>query len=149
MTAKEYALRALERRDYSARELTRKLLDKGYEEEEAAAAVERLMELGFVDDARYAPLLVRHYAAKGYGAQRVKQELSRRGFARELWDAAMEEMPQQDDTVDRLLRSRLRSETPDRAEIRRASDYLLRRGYRWDEIKSALARLGSEIEEYD
>lgn len=149
MTAKEYALRALDRRDYSARELTRKLLDKGYEEAEAAAAVERLMELGFVDDARYAPLLVRHYAAKGYGAQRVKQELSRRGIARELWDAAMEEMPQQDDTVDRLLRSRLRSETPDRAEIKRASDYLLRRGYRWDEIKSALARLGSEIEEYD
>ena len=48
MTAKEYALRALDRRDYSARELTRKLLDKGYEEAEAVAAVERLMELGFV-----------------------------------------------------------------------------------------------------
>jgi len=149
MTAKEYALRALDRRDYSVRELTRKLLDKGYEETEAAEAVERLMELGFVDDARYAPLLVRHYAAKGYGAQRVKQELHRRGISRELWDAAMEEMPQQDDTIDRLLRSRLRSDTPDRAEIKRASDYLLRRGYRWDEIKSALARLGSEIEEYD
>ena len=102
MTAKEYALRALDRRDYSARELTRKLLEKGYEEAETAAAVERLMELGFVDDARYAPLLVRHYAAKGYGAQRVKQELHKRGIPRELWDAAMEEMPQQDDTVDRL-----------------------------------------------
>ena len=58
-------------------------------------------------------------------------------------------MPQQDDTIDRLLRSKLKSETPDRAELKKATDFLLRKGYGWDEIKSAVARYHSEIEDYD
>ena len=147
MTAKEKALAMLERRDYSRAELLQKLTEKGVEEAEAAETVERLAELGFVDDARYAPIIVRHYAAKGYGARRVRQELQRRGIPKDLWDEAMEQMPQQDDTVDRLLRSRLKSEAPDRAELKKAQDFLLRKGYGWDEIRSALERYNSEIEE--
>ena len=147
MTAKERALALLDKRDYSRAELLRKLLEKGIPEVEATAAVDRLTELGFVDDARYAPIIVRHYAAKGYGARRVQQELARRGIPKELWDGAMAQMPAQDDAVDQLLRSRLRSRRPDRAELKRASDFLLRKGYGWDEIKSALARYHAEIEE--
>ena len=149
MTAKEKALQLLDKRDYSRAELLRKLAEKDFNEAEATEAVDRLAELGFVDDARYAPIIVRHYAAKGYGAQRVRQELQRRGIPKELWDEAMEQMPQQDDTIDRLLRSKLKSETPDRAELKRASDFLLRKGYGWDEIKAAVARYKSEIEDYD
>ena len=147
MTAKERALAMLDRRDYSRAELLKKLTEKGEDETEAAAAVERLAELGFVDDARYAPIIVRHYAAKGYGPQRVRQELQRRGIPRELWDEAMEQMPEQDDTVDRLLRSKLKSESPDRAELKKAQDFLLRKGYGWEEIKSALSRYYASIEE--
>ena len=149
MTAKEKALQLLDKRDYSRAELLRKLAEKDFDEAEATEAVDRLVELGFVDDARYAPIIVRHYAAKGYGAQRVRQELQKRGIPRELWDEAMEQMPQQDDTVDRLLRSRLKSDAPDRAELKRAQDFLLRKGYGWDEIKAALARYNCEIEETD
>ena len=147
MTAKERALAMLDRRDYSRAELLKKLTEKGEDETEAAAAVERLAELGFVDDARYAPIIVRHYAAKGYGPQRVRQELQRRGIPRELWDEAMEQMPEQDDTVDRLLRSKLKSESSDRAELKKAQDFLLRKGYGWEEIKSALSRYHASIEE--
>ena len=147
MTAKERALAMLDRRDYSRAELLKKLVEKGEDETEAAEAVDRLAELGFVDDARYAPIIVRHYAAKGYGPQRVRQELQRRGIPKDLWDEAMEQMPQQDDTIDRLLRSKLKSDAPDRAELKKATDFLLRKGYGWDEIKSAVARYTSEIEE--
>ena len=148
MTAKERALALLDRRDYSRAELLKKLLEKGEEEAEATAAVDRLTELGFVDDARYAPIVVRHYAAKGYGARRVQQELARRGIPKELWDEAMAQMPAQDDTIDRLLRSRLRGGETDRAALKRASDFLLRKGYGWDEIKSALERYHADIEDY-
>ena len=147
MTAKERALALLDKRDYSRAELLKKLLEKGEDETEATQAVDRLEELGFVDDARYAPIVVRHYAAKGYGARRVQQELARRGIPRELWDAAMEQMPAQDDTIDRLLQSRLRGVEVDRAALKRASDFLLRKGYGWDEIKSALERYHANIEE--
>ena len=70
-------------------------------------------------------MCVRHYAAKGYGAGRIRSELYRRGIPRELWDDALQELPEQDDQIDALLRRRLRSDTPDRDELRRASDYLL------------------------
>ena len=75
----------------------------------------------------------------------MQQELARRGIPKELWDEAMEQMPAQDDTIDRLLQSRLRGEV-DRAALKRASDFLLRKGYGWDEIKSALERYHAEAD---
>ena len=147
--AKKRALWLLDKRDYSRHELIGKLTEKGYTDAAAEAAVDRLAELGFVDDARYAPIVVRHYAAKGYGARRVQAELQRRGIPKELWDAALEEMPAQDNTVDHLLRARLRGADPvDRAALKRATDALLRRGYSWDDITAAVERLREENEEH-
>ena len=146
--AKKRALWLLDKRDYSRAELISKLTEKGYEETAAESAVDRLAELGFVDDARYAPIVVRHYAAKGYGARRVQQELQRRGIPKDLWDAALEEMPAQDDTVDQLLRSKLRGADPvDRAALKRATDALIRKGYGWDDISAAVERLREELKE--
>ena len=147
LTAKERALAMLDRRDYSRAELLKKLIEKGEEESDATAAVERLAELGFVDDARYAPIIVRHYAAKGYGPRRVQQELQRRGIPKELWDEALTQMPEQDDTIDRLLRSKLKSAAPDRAELKKAQDFLLRKGYGWEEIKAAINHYIATVEE--
>lgn len=148
MTTKERAIAMLDRRDYSRRELINKLIEKGEDADEAEAVADRLVEIGFVDDERYAGLLVRHYAGKGYGLVRVKNELQRRGIPKELWDAALEHMPEQDDALDKILRSKLKSEHPDRAEIKKASDAAMRRGYTWGEIKSALERYHAEIEDY-
>ena len=143
--AKKRALWLLDKRDYSRAELLRKLTEKGYTAAAAGSALDRLEELGFVDDARYAPIVARHYAAKGYGARRVQQELQRRGIPKELWDAALEEMPAQDDTVDKLLRAKLRGADPgDRAALKRATDALLRKGYGWDDISAAVERVREE-----
>ena len=145
--AKRKALSLLDRRDYSRAELLRKLDEKGYDAAAAEEAVDRLVYLGFVDDARYAPIVVRHYAAKGYGAQRIRGELQRRGIAKELWDAAMAEMPQQDETLDRLLRSRLKGAgVGDRDALRNATDAPRRKGYGWDEISAAVERMRAEEE---
>ena len=145
--AKQKALSLLDRRDYSRAELLRKLAEKGFDDTAAARAVDRLVELGFVDDARYAPIVVRHYAAKGYGAQRIRGELQRRGIPKELWDGALAEMPAQNETVDRLLRARLRgADLSDRDALRKATDALRRKGYGWDEITAAVERLHAERE---
>lgn len=60
----------------------------------------------------------------------------------------MQELPEQDEQIDALLRRRLRSDTPDRDELRRASDYLYRRGFGRDEIRAAIARYQDNFEEY-
>ncbi|MBR5261732.1 MAG: regulatory protein RecX [Oscillospiraceae bacterium] len=145
--AKERAVWIIGNRAHSEQEMYDKLVQKGETEENAAWCVAYLKSLHLLDDADYAAMTVRHYAAKGYGERRIRDELYRRKIPKEYWDAALEEMPEQDDKIDRLLRSRLKSEEPDRAEIKKATDFLLRRGFGWDEIKSALARYNSYIEE--
>jgi regulatory protein len=132
----------------SKKELTDRLRRKGADPDEAAEAAERMEELGAVNDSAYAGVVVRHYAAMGYGRGRVEQELYRRGIPKELWEDALRELPDSADAIDAFLRSKLKGRQPDRAELKRLSDALLRRGYSWNEIRPALNRLGeTEIEE--
>ena len=145
--AKDRALRIIGARPHSSQELYDKLVEKGESEENAAACVAWLMDAHLLDDADYAAMVVRHCAAKGYGKKRAQSELYRRKVPRELWDQALEAMPEPDETIDRLLRSRLRSAQPDRAELKKATDALLRRGYGWEEIRAAVSRYNSSIEE--
>lgn len=145
-TPKQQALEMLDRRDYSRAELQRKLTEKGVSDEVAAETVEYLSSLGFVDDARYAALVMRQYAGKGYGSRRVRMELMRRGLDRDVIDSVLTEMPEQDDTLDRLLRQKLRGSF-ERSDIKKATDALVRKGYGYDEIGSALRRLRDEAEE--
>ena len=66
---------------------------------------------------------------------------------RDLWDAALEEARPPEEGVDAFLRSRLKGRDPDARELKRVSDALARRGYRWNEIREGLRRYGAEIEE--
>jgi regulatory protein len=142
------AARMASSRMLSKKELTDRLRRKGADPDEAAEAAERMEELGAVNDSAYAGVVVRHYAAMGYGRGRVEQELYRRGIPKELWEEALGELPDSADAIDAFLRSKLKGRQPDRAELKRLSDALLRRGYSWNEIRPALNRLGeTEIEE--
>ena len=137
--AKQRALKILERRDVSRKMLLDKLTEKGIAETDAAEVADWLCALGVVDDERFAGLVVRHYAGKGYGERRIREELYRRGIDRDLWDAALNELPETDDTINRLLGARLRGDTSPES-FQRAQGYLLRRGYSWDEIRAATER---------
>ena len=149
MTAEETckkALSLLERRDYGSEELCAKLVEKGAGPDEARAAVRYMVRVGFIDDERYAAMVVRHYAAKGYGVGRVREELRRRKLDRELWDAALAELPEPDETVDALLRAKLRGKAADRDTIRKAGAALVRRGFTWEAVKAATDRYLAEME---
>ena len=90
-------------RPLSKRELTRRLVQKGSEADDAGAAAEYLEEIGALDDAAYAAMLVRHYSAQGCGPARIRDELYRRGVPRELWDAALETAPDAQETLARVI----------------------------------------------
>lgn len=145
--AREQALEVLSRRPMSKKELFNKLISKGEDEETAEYCAAWLEENGFIDDERYAGQIARHYAAKGYGAGRVRAELSRRGVPRDLWDGTIDNMPQNDDKIDRFIASRLK-DPEDRDEIRKISSALYRRGYSWEEIRSAMSRHKALQEDY-
>ena len=137
--ARQQALKILERRDVSRKMLLDKLTEKGISCADAEEVADWLCGLGVVNDERYAGLVVRHYAAKGYGCRRIRDELYRRGIDREFGDGALAELPETNDAVDRLLSVRLRGAVSPEA-LQRAQSYLLRRGYSWDEVCAATER---------
>lgn len=146
-SAKARGARMLGERPLSRRELTRRLEEKGETPENAQAAADWLEELGALNELEYARSIVRHYSGRGYGAQKLRQEFQRRGVPREVWEEALEEQPDPVDRVVSFLDKKLRGQTQDPKLLKRATDALLRRGFRWEEIKTGLARYGAEIEE--
>lgn len=135
------------KRAMSRRDLERKLQEKGASETEARYAAEWLEAIGALNDAEYAAALVRHYSRLGYGPTRVREKLYEKGVPRELWEDALEELPEDGGQVDAFLRSKLRGRTPDEKEKRRLTNALLRRGFPWGEVKAAWRRLGEEMQE--
>lgn len=145
--ALEKAIDVLSRRRMSAKELRRKLTEKGMDTETAEYCVSRLQSLGYIDDEAYAAAVVRHYAGKGYGEGRIRAELAHRGVDRDYWEDALEEMPENTDKIDRFIETRL-TDPDDRDQVRKVSAALYRRGYSWDEIRAAIRRYSSESEEF-
>ncbi len=143
---REKALELLSHRPYSKREMRDKLIAKGADEQSAEECVQWLERQGFLNDEEYASAVARHYAAKGYGAGRVRSELRRRGVERELWDDTISALPESNDRLDAFIARRLKDPN-DRDAVRKISAALFRRGYSWEEIRSALRRFDTNIEE--
>lgn len=145
--ARAKGLELISRRMLSVKELEQKLVQKGISEEAAHDCALWLEENRFLDDEAYASALARHYSAKGYGAGRLRHELSRRGVERELWDDAVEHMPENTDKIDKFIAARLKDRS-DREQINKVSAALFRRGFSWEEIRQALRRFDADAEEY-
>ncbi|SHI16232.1 regulatory protein [Sporobacter termitidis DSM 10068] len=145
--AKARALRILGKRSMSRREITDRLVQKGESEETAEETADWLQKIGAVNDGEYAALIVRHYAGNGYGKMRIRDELRRRGIDRALWEDALAGLPETEDKVYAVLRAKLGGKNPDKAALKRATDALYRRGFSWDEIKTAVERYINEVKD--
>ena len=135
------------KRAMSRRDLERKLQEKGASEAEARYAAEWLEAIGALNDAEYAAALVRHYSGMGYGPARVREKLYEKGVPRELWEDALEELPEGGGQAEAFLQGKLRGRTPDEKEKRRLTSALLRRGFSWSQVRAAWRRLGEEMQE--
>ena len=144
--ARERAITLTSRRMYSRKELRDKLIAKGEDADVADYCVDWLAERGIIDDALYAAAIVRHYSSKSMGAARIRVELKRRGIDRELWDEALETLPDTSSALDRYIRFRL-PDPYDLTAMRRLNETLYRRGYAWEDIRAAMSRYLKEYEE--
>lgn len=130
----EAALAALRRRERATAELRAWLTARGHESEEIEATIGRLMELGELDDERFA----RRYAEdkrelRGWGAERIREALASRGVAPALVEVALE-ADSHDAQVGRASDLLARGGQPLDADADRARalGYLTRRGYDYE-----------------
>ena len=142
-SAKARAVRIISAASVSRRDLERRLTQKGESEADARNAVRWLEDLNLLDDAETARQIVARGAARGYGAERIKQLLWQKQIPRSLWDEALETLPDMREALEDFLRDRL-GEEPDEKTLRSATQAAARRGYTWTEIHEALERLNAE-----
>lgn len=148
--AKATAARIVSTRALSKGELVQKLVEKGHRRDLAQEAADYLESIGAIDDGQYARILVRHYAARGYGQRKIQSEFYRRKVPQAYWADALAEMEPPEDTIDQLIEKKLRGNpSPDRKELNKVSAFLARRGFGWDEIRAGLNRYGAQAEEFE
>ena len=138
-SSKARAVRILGNRNLSAREVERRLVEKGEPQEVARETVQWLENIGAINDEEYAVAIAKHYCAKGYGTARIKDELFRRGIAREMWDDALCSLDDTGEAAYDFLVKKLRG-SRDKADLRRATDALCRRGFSYEEARTAVNR---------
>ena len=148
--ARAIALRLLTRRDYTAKELRTKLLDRELPEADVTSVLADLAEAGLVNDRRVAESFVRVASTlKGRGRMRISRELEQRGVDRAVIRDALAKLPIEDETAS-IRRFLERKHLPARlspAEHRRVFGQLVRRGFSADLIAKALRRRGSGEDE--
>ena len=147
--AKSYALWLLGRQSCTEKKLCDKLRER-YGAEAAQAAVARMRELNLIDDADYARRCAEElFRCRHFSELRVVQELCRRGIDRDTarnaaTEAAQEYQPEPRDAIAELLQTRFAGKFSDEAGRRRTVAALQRMGYRWADIRAALAQSASE-----
>ena len=144
------AVDILSRRDHSSKELQRKVARRSGAEF-AREAVERLEEMGYVNDERYAHTLAQElYDRRGMGKKRIEQELRQRGISRETASECAEELDGDDvERIKNLLETKFAGKFSDEKGRRRTFNALTRLGYGYSDIRSAMRSVDEEYEDTD
>ena len=139
--ASDYAISLLARRDYSSKELKKKLAQRGYIEHAYEVVVDDLVSMNKVNDERYGQNVVAYRARRGHGPARIRNELQRSGLTRSAIDDAVkgEEAP---DFLALARAARTRKFGPpipkDRKERAKQARFLQYRGFSNDHIRAVL-----------
>lgn len=151
--ARKVALRLLDRRDLTAGELTQRLLAKQVPPETAQQVVTRFLQVGLINDERYAEqFTAARQANRGLARRVVAQELRRKGIDPEVVEAATAVIDRDAEraTAIELAQRRVQrlSGLPREVQYRRLGGFLARKGYDaslvHDVLQSVLEQHSSE-----
>lgn len=134
--AKKRALHLLERMDRTEHQLREKLMASDYPEEVVEEAIEYVKSFHYIDDKRYAENFTR-YRKENLSRQQIKQKLMLKGVDRDTISLAIEEEYDADERehIRKFLEKKhFDGSSKDEGEFRRVYNYLLRRGFRSNDI---------------
>lgn len=147
LSAKMRAVRILSASSVSKNDLEHRLVQKGEDPAQAKEAVQWLSDMELIDDRTTARQVVSRCAAKGYGIARARQALYEKRIPKAYWQEALEDYPDQTDSIVSFLQTRL-GPSWDQKELHRAMDALLRRGHSYGDIRRGLEQLSLNTEEF-
>lgn len=148
------ALKILAARPRSESQLRERLLSRPWAEPEAVeSCIERLKELGYVNDKSFAESYANYrLSLKPVGRSRVARELAGKKVARETINRALDQVfdeAGEEALIDRAIEKRMRTHgrPTDQGGAKRMFDHLARLGFEYDLIVRKLRALRAAIEE--
>jgi len=147
ISIRDYALRLIEFKDRTEKELRDKLKEKNYDWNSIDDEIAFLKSYGYIDDKRYAEHFVSDAInLKKWGKIRIRTELLRKGIDRETVDNTIEDAFE--DVDENLVLSQMQSrfKNSDFSNIKertRIFNFFMRRGFSPDEIKGAMNKMCS------
>ena len=138
--------------DNTEKNLRDKLTRKGFNEEAIDAAVNKMKEAGLINDARLMQSVSEYLADKKlYGRARIKLELQKKGFDKQLigenFNECVSDVDFKENCLKLMQKKRLVDKIKDSKTARAVTAALARYGYGYAEIKYAYTRLLEENEE--
>ena len=153
--AREQALRLVNYRMRTRKELEQRLRQNGWSHEVISQAIQRLEESGIIDDMRFTRQWVdERLRSKPVGLNRLRQELRRKGIDPDTAETVLKEYDDRDEEVNRaydLLRRRYHqyAALEPMAAQRRMAGFLARRGFDHDIIYHIVHRIIEDFKESD
>jgi len=140
------ALKLLNRRDYGARELSGRLIARGFEPKTADTVVAALAAEKLVDDARYAEHFVAYHANRGRGPVGITHKLREAGVSREGIAAAVDaNSAEWRKRCAEVRRKRFGTKLPETWIQRgRQARFLSQRGFSAEQIRAAIGEFPGE-----
>lgn len=137
----------LSRRDHSVKELRQKLL-RTSDEKNCDRAIEKMLEYGYLDDEKYAQKLLNYLLQnKKMSRSFIKQEMLKRGLSQDIISYVMQEVEIDNiPTIVDLIKTKYRNKIQAENGREKVMQALMRRGFSYGDIKSALNLI--ENEEY-
>lgn len=130
----------------TSKELTDKLLQRGYEEEQIDEAISKLKDYGYVNDYEYAMSYIRGNSRRK-GTKLIAMELSGKGIDKDMFLEALEVTGVDERQAILNVITRRYSDLEDESVRRRAYAYFMRKGYKSDDINCAISSHLSSIRE--
>ncbi len=147
--SKEKAFRLLSYRNHSRKELIDKIRHK-YDQESADTAVNKMEELGLIDDEKFAREYAIHLFKKLYSIKRVKFELSKKGIEKDTIVKVIEDVsPSEKDQIICLINKKYGQKMDCEESVRKVSLSLQNLGYNFTDINSAILSYKEEFRKGD
>jgi regulatory protein len=141
LNARAKAIAFIAYRARTEHEVRTRLAQDGFSEGVREQVVERLYQLGLLDDEAYTLNFVRErFQRRGYGPSRLRRDLLRRGVDRLLIDKALKEILSPPDVLEAAREQaekrwfRLAGEFDLQKRRKKLGDFLLRHGFNYDVV---------------
>lgn len=141
----DYIFRLLSFRERSEWELKDRMKHAGYEDDEVMRALQKIKEMGYLDDNRFAKLYVESKRLKGDGKYRLRSGLKEKGIDEETIKLVLSPISDDEEIMQAclLLKRKIKNKEEEfiqRKDFNKVHRFLLRKGYSYFIASKALKK---------